>query len=137
MKRLCIFFLLISFLSSARAYDEQEKHGLLKETYDSLAQKVKRSGEHSNDFALSKGTGNLLLFALSLGFLLYLPRHLSKQFGSRGSDHNLVDSVIAWPHQKLFNSNAWKYFYYEIMTLLAGYVCAKTGKPYWEKIKGS
>lgn len=68
--------------------------------------------------------------ALSAGFLLYLPRHLSR------SDATNIDKVIKWPYEKLFTNRPWnKHLYYEALTLLAGYVWLKTAKPSWERIK--
>lgn len=132
MNRFSIFFLLIGFLLFTEASAAEQK------SPSSLALKIKRGAEHSKDFALSKDTGNLLLFALSAGFLIYLPRHLSK---SSLQDH-FVDAIIKFPKKHLFShvfghADWAKYLYYEILTLLAGYICAKTGKPYWEKFKQS
>lgn len=130
MKRTSIFLLLISFLLFAKplaAAEEQREETSL----ESLAHQLKRSAERSKEFALSKDTGNLLLFALSAGFLIYLPKHLSKSDVAYG----IVDDIIAWPRFSR-NSSTWAYhFYYELLTLLAGYICLKTAGPVLEKFK--
>jgi len=102
------------------------------EDHDSLAQKIKRGAERSKEFALSKDTGNLLLFALSAGFLLYLPKHLNNL---RPVSTGTLDKIIKWPYTGFLNKALSDHVYYEILTLLAGYICLKTGKPYWEKLK--
>ncbi len=133
MKRFSIFLLLISFLLFTETLSAKQSSA--KEDLDILAQKIKRGAERSKEFAFSQDTGNLLLFLASAGFLIYLPKHLSKHFGSV-SRKNTLDSIIEWPHASLFSHTPWAtHLYYELMTLLAGYICLKTGKPYWEKLK--
>jgi len=135
MKRTSIFLLLISFLLFVKplaAAEEQREETSL----ESLAHQLKRSAERSKEFALSKDTANLLLFALSAGFLIYLPKHLDKN----GINHIWIDDVINFPKDKILkyiigNQGYQKYLYYELLTLLAGYICLKTAKPVWEKLK--
>lgn len=125
MKQFSILLLLMGFLSFTGAsltLKAEEQN-----TLESLALKIKRSAERSKEFALSQEGGNLLLFLLSAGYLAYLPRHLSK------ASSNIIDNIITCLR---FSNTGWGYyFYYELTTLLAGYICLKTGKPYWEKLK--
>jgi len=137
MKRYSIFLLLISFLLFAEALAMKPSEETLAPSEASLAQRIKRSAEHSREFALSKDTGNFLLFVLSAGFLLCLPKHLSKT-----STDNFFDKTVKFPRinlfEPIFGNASWaKPLYYELLTLLAGYVCLKTGKPYLEKLKQS
>lgn len=125
MKRFSIFLLLISFLLFTEAFAEEQ------DNHNSLAQKIKRGAESSKEFALSKDTGNFLLFALSAGFLIYLPKHLSNVLSSR----NKLDGIIRWPYEGILNKAMSSNVYYELLTLIAGYTCLKTGKPVWEKFE--
>lgn len=132
MKKYSILFIFISFLLFTELSAKETNEPI---NWDSLAQTIKRSAERSKEFALSKDTGNFLLFVLSAGFLLYLPRHLSE-----AASYNIVDDIIRFPKKHLFDhafgSKGWpRYFYYELLTLLAGYISLKTGKPVTEKFK--
>lgn len=132
MKKLSILVALISFLLFTETLSAEHKN------LNSLAQKIKRSADRSKDFVLSKDGQNLLLFVLSAGFLVYLPRHLSKYPMLTKSSKNIVDNIIEWPYATFFSKTPWAtHLYYEIITLLAGYTCAKTGRPYLEKLKQS
>lgn len=136
MKKFSIFLLLISFLLFAKPLEAMSGVSAMPEpkeetSLESLSRQLKRSAERSKEFALSRDTGNFLLFALCFGFLIYLPKHLNNGGPlSRGT----IDKVISWPYRKIFEAILSHHCYYEILTLLAGYGCLKTGKPIWDRL---
>lgn len=133
MKRLYIVLLFIGclFYNELSFADQEENTLPTEEARLGFTEKIQRSFENSDSW------GNFLLFLASTGFLIYLPQHLS-QFESILSGKtrgNAADYIIK--SLRFSDSGFGYHLYYELLTLLAGYICLKTGRPYWEKLKNS